>query len=65
MVHFGVLFPFCHAARFLNKARMQLAPKKGKWWTGGKSMRDSQEYTRTFARAAFGFHLILVLKFVV
>ena len=40
--------------RYLLNAREKLAPQKGKWWTGGKAMKGSENYPFTFAAAESG-----------
>ena len=37
--------------RFLHNARDKLAKQNGKWWSGGRAMKDSQVYPMTFAGA--------------
>ena len=51
--------------RFLQRATLQLAPHNGRHWSGGRDMKRSQAYTRTFGRAASccgldGFYTVIL-----
>ena len=43
--------------RFGERAKDQLAVRAGKWWSGGKNMKDSSAYTNTFGSAVPVFQI--------